>query len=121
MGESHAALDVVNDQRLGVGAVVAAGGAVAAVADSHTALAEGVHDRGGENLVDKADVLIRGENAVVVDNYAAAFLTAVLKGKKAVIGGGGHVAGLVGENSEYSAFFVQIAHLSSPIRRRMTS
>ena len=109
VGKSHAALVMVDDQGLDVALVVRTGGGVAHVAHHNVAQAQRGQMLRGEHLVDQARVPVRGEHAVIVDDDAGALLAPVLEGKKAVIGEGGQVRGLVGKDAKDAAFFVNVA------------
>ena len=122
VGQGHAALDVVDHNGLGVGPVVAAGGAVADVAHHHVALSQAAEDCGGEHLAHQTRVLIGPEQAVVSDDDAAALLSPVLQGEQAIVSLGGEILLLRGKDAEYAAFFTQASHyLPSPVRRRIIS
>ena len=126
--QGHAALDVADDYGLGVLAGASAGGAVAAVADGHLAGGQLAHDVLGEHLVDQADVLVAGDDAVVVDGDAAALLAAVLQRVERAVGHGHDVLARAGNDAEHAALLVQLVkdkvslHVyHSPIMRRITS
>ena len=111
MRESHAALHMVDDDRLGVVAVIASGRAVAHMADSDAAGAECVEPLRREYIVDEAHILIRGEQSVIVDDDAAGLLPAVLQRKQSVVRHARHIVIIGAENAKYAAFFVNIAHV----------
>ena len=59
--------------------------------DRDVAFAEIFHDIGGKNVVHKSGILETSENAVVIYNYSAGLLTAVLKCKQTVICGADNI------------------------------
>ena len=85
MGDGDAAFDVVHDEGLAVAAVVRARCAVPHMPDAHVPIRKQSHDVVREDVADKPDVTVVCKKAVVTYDYAAALLSAVLKGKKAVI------------------------------------
>ena len=110
MGEGHAALDVPDDQRLGVLAALAAGGAVAAVADGHAAAGQLAEDVLGEHLAQEPRVHVAGDDPVVVDGDAAALLAAVLQRIERVMRYIDDVGAVVAHvDAEYAALLVQLA------------
>ena len=108
VGQRHAALDVVDHQRLGVGATGAAHGAVAGVADGHLPGGQPFEHVCGEHVVDQAHVLVAGDQAVVVDRDAAALLAPVLQCVQAVVAGGGDVHAVLRVDSEDAALLVEL-------------
>ena len=125
MAQSQGALEVIDQQGLGIAAALGAGGAVAAVAHGHAALMELFQHITGKNLVDQTHVLVAVDHAVVVDGDAAALLPAMLQGVEGVVGGGHHAGFSVLEvDTEYAAFLMQLVkrvHAHSPIKRFMIS
>ena len=102
----HCALDVSDLYRLTVRPRAAAGRAVPDMPDSYRALAERRQCLMIEHLVDKPDILMRREHAVLVDDDAAALLPAVLEGVETVIDGRRYILIASGVNAEYAAFLV---------------
>ena len=122
VGQGHMALDVVDDDGLGVQRAAEAGGAVAHMANGHGAGAQLLENAGREYRADEALLLVEAENAVVVDHDAAALLAAVLEGIKAVVDVHGDGARLSLPDAEHAAFFMQSAHaLASPKTRCIIS
>ena len=110
VGKSHSALDVIDNDRLNVFSRVAAGRAVSYVTYRDVSAAERRKTLRAEHVVHKPGVLIGMKQPVVVDNYAAALLPAVLEREQPEIHVGRKVAGGVGIYSEHSAFFSYITH-----------
>ena len=119
--EGHAALDVADDEGLGVLAALAAGGAVAAVGDGHAPLGQLAEHVLREDLADEARVRVAGDDAVVVHGDAAALLAAVLQGVERVVRDAQDVRALFPHvDAEYAALLVQLAenvcsHVSLPV------
>lgn len=86
MCEGELALLMVDLYGLTVVTRSAAGGAVPDVADGHFALRQGGKPVVGKYLADKPYVLMRIKQAVAADDDTRAFLPAVLKRVKAVVG-----------------------------------
>ena len=105
MGERHFTLDVVNNNGLSVAAVVGACCAVADMADRNAALAEPFNNFRRENVVNKACILIRRKNAVIVHNNSAGLLAAVLQGKKSVVNSVCNAVRFGRIHAENAAFF----------------
>ena len=118
--EGHAALDVAYDYGLRVLARAPSGGAVAAVADCHLAGGQVPHDLGREHLVHEADVLVAGDDAVVVDGHAAALLAAVLQRVERAVGHGYDVLAGAGYDAEYAALLVQLVKDKFSLHSRFT-
>ena len=103
--QCHMPFDMVYNDRLRVDAVVRSGCAVADVSDRHLPLAKRFEHFRCKNIVDKPGIFVRAEDAVVVDDNAAAFLTAVLKGEQPIIDCARQIGGIWRINAEYAAFF----------------
>ena len=83
--QRHTALYVIYDYRLSIASVAVAGGAVSCVTDRHIAVAQALYHLRRENIVYKTGVFIRCKNSVVVNNYSARLLSAMLQGKQPVV------------------------------------
>ena len=105
--QRHAALDVVDHQRLGVEAGVGAHGAVAHVRHGHLSRAQRVQGFGGEDVADQPRALVAVDDAVVVDGDAAALLAAMLQGVESIIAQRGDVQPIAAVNAEHAAFLMQ--------------
>ncbi len=81
MAEGHGAPAMPDDHRLGIGPDAAAGGGIADMSGSH--MGRGLCQRGqhrrGEHLIDKTQIAVAGDDAVVIHSDAAALLPAVLQ------------------------------------------
>ena len=78
MGDGQLAFQVVDLDRLTVAHGHTAGGAVAHMTHGDFSLGEAFQLPVGEDLIDKANSMVGGEKAIVIDYNAAAFLTPVL-------------------------------------------
>ena len=85
MCKCHAAFLVINLDGLAVASVCTAGCAVSCVCYGHCGIRKGIKYVFAENFADKAHIFVGCENAVIVYNDTAAFLTSVLKCKQTVI------------------------------------
>ena len=116
VGQGHIALNVAQNQGLGVYAAHVAGGGVPHMADGDVAFAQFFQAGGGKDVGDQAVIPVAGEDAVVVDRDAAAFLASVLQSVKGEIGGFGDVGGMLLPDTEYAAFLVQIVEqIATPL------
>ena len=95
VAQGHGAPAVADNHGLGVGPHPAAGGGVAHMAGGHVGLglAHRSHHLGGEHLVHQPQVPVAGDDAVLVDGHAAAFLAPVLQGVQGRIHGHRHILG----------------------------
>ena len=122
VAEGHSTPAMADDHGLGVGPDAAAGGSVADMAGGHMGrgLCQRAQHRRGEHLIDKAEVPVAVDDAVVVHGDAAALLSAMLQRVQGRVGGSGHIlgAGTV-IDAENAALFVKrvckIRHYSSSI------
>ena len=110
VSDGHAALLVVHLDGLAVAPVVSAGGAIARVGDRHRTAGKVLESLPREHLADKTDILVGAEHTVVVDNDAAALLSAMLQRVKPVVTGRRHIGHLRRDHAEYTALFVDTAH-----------
>ena len=78
MGESHSSFIMIYQNRLGIKTCICSGRAVTHMTYRHIALSKSVKSLGSEHIVHKTGVLVGVENAVIVHNDAAAFLSSVL-------------------------------------------
>ena len=78
MGESHSSFIMIYQNRLGIKTGICSGRAVTHMTYRHIAMSQSVKAFGSEHIVHKTRVLIRVENAVIVHDDAAAFLSSVL-------------------------------------------
>ena len=109
MGQRHAALVVVDDQRLDVAKIVRAGRGVAHVGDGDISLPQRLQLFAAEHLVHQAHAPAGAKYAVVVQRDPRAFLSPMLQRIKAEAGKRRKVCGNGGINSEYAAFLVDAA------------
>ena len=115
MGNGHVAFLVIDLDGLAVLPVGGPGGAVTGVPHRHGPPGKPVQGVLAEHIPHQTQVLIGGENAVVIDHNAAALLAPVLEGVKPVVGQPPHVGGLWSENAEYAALFMNSHKISSPV------
>ena len=108
VGERHAALDMIDDQGLGVFAALPAGCGVADVPHRQLASAELLQALWREDLTDKAEVLISRYDAVVVDGNAAALLSPVLEREQGAVSQSGNIRPAAAVNAENAAFLMNL-------------
>ena len=97
---------MLHDDRLAVGAVVRFGAAVTGVAYRHLTHRQLFNHFRRENLADQADIAVFVEQAVIVDNDAAALLTAMLQRIEAVVGNLRRFHALGAVDAENAAFML---------------
>ena len=100
-------LAVVDLNGLTVGAVGAACRAVADVPHAQPPGGQAAQDILAENLIDKSQVLVGDEHAVVIDHNAAAFLPPVLERIQPVVNQSCNVGLPGGVHAEHAALLVQ--------------
>lgn len=108
VGERHAALDMIDDQGLGVFAALPAGCGVADVPHRQLASAELLQALWREDLTDKAEVPISRYDAVVVDGNAAALLSPVLEREQGAVSQSGNIRPAAAVNAENAAFLMNL-------------
>ena len=86
MAHCHFTLDMIYDYRLRIKPVIVASSTVSCVPNRHIAVSEAFKHIGCKYIVYKTYVLVIRKYAVVVYNYTAALLSAMLKRKQTVIG-----------------------------------
>ena len=109
VADRHSTLAVMQDHRLRVGTAALTGSGIAHMAGSHLGTTgEFFQHALGENLADKAQIAVAGQNAVYVQGNAAALLAAVLQGVQRTVHGADHIslAGFV-IHTEHAALLVQ--------------
>ena len=106
VGQCHAALLVVDLNGLAVAPVGGPGGAVTGVAHRHSPLGEPVQHLAGEHLPYQPQVLVGGEDPVVIDYNAAALLSPVLEGIQAVVGQPAHISGPGADDAKDAALLM---------------
>ena len=97
---------VVYNNGLAVCAVCAAGGAVAHMPHRHAAIGKLVHYRLCKYIIHRAEILVYGENAVIVNYNAAALLPSVLQCVQRVVCHSGEIVCLPGVCAEYAALLM---------------
>ena len=113
VGNRQLALQMIYLNGLAVAHSHAAGGTIADMTDGDLPIRKILHFLMGKDFIDKADSMVGGEHAVVIDNDAAAFLTTVLQGIETVIGQGSHIGRLWTVYAKNAAFFMN-THLRPP-------
>ena len=78
VSKRHSSFIVIYEDRLSIKAGIGSGRAVTHMTYRHIALSQSVKAFGSEHIVHKTGVLVGIENAVIVHNDAAAFLSSVL-------------------------------------------
>ena len=111
MDKRHFALLVIDLHGLTVPPLIAAGRAVARMADRHGAVRKAGQDLRRKDLSDQPEILVRREHAVIIDRDAGALLPAVLQRKQPAVGQMCKVLRLRSHDAEYAAFFMQISHI----------
>ena len=108
--QCHRAFLMVNQQRLGIGTAVHPRCTVAAVTDRHRSLVDFAQRVAREHLRHQSVVLVRLHHAIIVDDNAAALLTAVLQGIQRMIRlrDDALVGGIRAVNAEHAALLVQL-------------
>ena len=122
VAQGHGAPAMPDDHGLSIGPHPAAGSGISDMAGSHVGgrLCQRGQHRRGEHLVDKAEIPVALNDAIVVDGDAAALLAAVLQRVQGGVSGSGHVLrpGAV-IDAKNAALFVKrickIRHYSSSI------
>ena len=122
VAEGHGAPAMPDDHGLGVGPDAAAGGGVADMAGGHMGrgLCQRSQHRRGEHLIDKAEVPVAVDDAVIVHGDAAALLPTVLQSVQGRVSGSRHILrACTVIDAENAALFVKrvckIRHYSSSI------
>ena len=110
MAECHASLDMLDDNRLGVASVGNTACRIADMTDRNIASAEAVQLFFIENFVNKPQISVVTENAVVIDGNAGRLLSSVLQGKQRVVSGERQVLFYRRPDTEYAALFSNFLH-----------
>ena len=116
VSDRNSALAVIYFYRLTVVAVCCSRRAVTHVSDSYLTLRQTCHDVLCKDFVDESQILVRTENSVIVDDYAATLLSSVLKRIQAVIYVFCNIARCGCENTEYAALLIDFTlHILSSV------
>ena len=109
VAQGHGAPAMPDDHGLSIGPHPAAGSGIPDMAGSHVGgrLCQRGQHRRGEHLVDKAEIPVADNDAVVVDGNAAALLSPVLQSEQPVVNRSSHIVSVKIIHAEDSTFFVQ--------------
>ena len=114
MRKGKRTLNVLRDQRLSVFQDAGACCGISHMSDGNRS-GKRIKDRMVENFTDQSHVLMAPDPAIVIDGNAAALLSTVLQGKKAIIHQWRDLKFISVKNTENSAFFVAgTDHATSP-------
>ena len=121
VGNGHRTFYMSHNQRLRIGTVIAAGGAVAHMTDGNVPKPQLFHMGLVEYLRHQPKILMIGKHTLVIDYNAAAFLSPVLQRIQRHIGLGCHIPSLLTENTEYTAFLMDTCYQLNLIPFRSSS
>ena len=106
MCQGEISLDMADDQRLDVSQILAAGGGVTYMAESHVSSANGLKPAGGKYIRYQSVSFVMGEYSVIIDGDPAGLLTSVLQCIESQIDRLSSFTGPFFKNTEHTAFFV---------------
>ena len=115
--EGEIALDMADDERLDVAALMAAGRGIPHMPDRHLTAAQLLQRLLREHLGDQSVRAVLRHHAAVADRDAAALLPAVLERVKSQIGAPCHVHRLRCEDAEHAALFMKSCQMIALSRR----
>ena len=110
VAKCHAALNMTNDNRLGIAAVRIPAGRIPDMADNDLSLSKSRQILRMKNLMHKSPVLMITEHAVLVHRDSGCLLSSVLQSKQSVISQHRQILFLRRPHTEHTAFFSNFLH-----------